>query len=117
MVIWGHFGVPFLICSCWVMEIMQLWLEACFLEVSGWIFWRIAMLGCGSNAINNESNSMSFVFQKSWLEEVPGVDFFVDLGGWRLRLERFWRSRGHAMGGLEFQWILKGSQDLGKPVR
>ena len=75
VVIWGHFGVPFRICSCWVMEKMQLWLEACFLEVSGWIFWRIAMLGCGSNTINNESNSMSFVFQKSWLEEVPGVDF------------------------------------------
>ena len=65
MVIWGYFGIQFLICSCWVMEKMQLWLEACFLEVSGWIFWRIAMLGCGSNTINNESNSMSFVFQKS----------------------------------------------------
>ena len=32
------------------------------LEVSGWICWRIAMLGCGSNTINNESNSMSVVF-------------------------------------------------------
>ena len=46
-----------------------------------------AMLGCGSNTINNESNSMSFVFQKSWLEEVPGVDFWLILeaGGFAWR--------------------------------
>ena len=35
-------------------------------------------------------------------------EFLVDFGGWRPSLERLWRSRRHAVGGLEFQWILKG---------
>ena len=37
------------------------------------------MLGCGSNTINNESNSMLVVFQKSSLEHAPGVAFWLIL--------------------------------------
>ena len=48
----------------------------------------------------------------SFLEKLAGRrsrnGFLVDFGGWRLPLGGFWGSREHAVGGLEFQWILKG---------
>ena len=37
------------------------------------------MLGCSSNTINTESDSMSLVFQKSSLEDAPRVDFWLIL--------------------------------------
>ena len=41
------------------------------------------MLGCVSIMINNESNSMLAVFERSSSGEPPGVDFpsFVEAGG------------------------------------
>ena len=33
------------------------------------------MLGCASDTVNSESNSMSTVFKKSSLGDVPGAEF------------------------------------------